>query len=278
MIHEIINLELDYNKIGRDKSEYKSTLHAFIPNESQKMSAYTSSRPSILIFPGGGYSYVSEREAEPIAVYFMSKGFNCFILYYSAGSATYPVQLLEAAKAMQTIRENAGKWLVDTDKIFLCGFSAGGHLAANLGLFYDKSFVSEALCVDGKMLKPKGMLLCYPVLAEESHLSSYKNLLGDNHSDEEAEKLNLINHVSKNTPPCFIWHTYEDKTVIIDTTLKFAMALRKNDIPFELHIYEHCKHGMSLGTNVMCQNPNRLSNWAEMAVDWINEHCTQLID
>lgn len=271
MIHEVINLEIDYEKLGREKGEFQPTLHAFIPNDCPEMLAYTPDRPTILVIPGGGYGYVSDREAEPIALYYLTRGFNCFILYYSVAPARYPVSLLEAGKAMQVIHENAEKYHVNLDRIFLCGFSAGAHLTASLGLLRNQPTILDILGTTEEVFKPAGMILSYPVIAKSSHLGSFANLLGEDHTEEEAERLNLLHYVDEQTPPCFLWHTFEDTVVPLENTMLFAQKLRQHNVPFELHVYEHRGHGMALGTKITCKIPNRLGNWIEMSADWITE-------
>ncbi len=278
MIHEIIDINIDYSKLDCQKTDYEPKLHVYVPYEAEELLPYTQKRPTMLILPGGAYRYTSDREAEPIAMYYLSKGYNCFILRYSCAPARFPVALAEAGKSLQIIKENADKWFVDTERIFVCGFSAGGHLAASLGVFWDKPFLSDILGVDKNVLKFKGLILSYPVLSDnverklKGAVESYQNILGEKNDDpKEVEYLNLENQISENTPPCFIWHTYEDASVPVETSMMFALALKKQNIPLELHIFEHGRHGRSTGTKVTCDEENRLKIWMDISVDWMNE-------
>lgn len=285
MIQKIINIELDYSKLGCEKTDYQPTLHAYIPNETEELQNYMPKKPTMLIIPGGAYRYTSDREAEPIALFYMSKGYNCFVLRYSCAPAHFPVQIAEAAKALLIIKENAEEWRVDTDKLFVCGFSAGGHLAASLGVFWDKPFLADILNTTKDKLKFSALVLGYPVIycPEEEDATelrpfkgtynSYINLLGEDKSKNSSEVmmqcLNL--QVTENTPPCFIWSTNEDATVPVESSILFAMALRKNNVPMELHVYEHGRHGQSTGTKVCCNSNQRLAAWMETSYKWLEE-------
>lgn len=279
MIQEELKIELDYSKLGQEKTDYEPTLQVYVPHICPEMDKYRTVRPTILIIPGGAYRFTSEREAEPIALYYNSKGFNCFVLRYSCKPARFPVQLAEAAKALGIIREHAAEWEVDTDNIFALGFSAGGHLAASLGVYWNTPFITEISGVSNEYLKLKGLILSYPVISNDTDVirhgsfESFENLLGDNLNDKEAElKVDIEHNITKDMPPCFIWHTFADMSVPLETTLKLASALREKNIPFEMHIYEKGRHGMSLGTEVMCLTPNeRLQTWADMSVEWMKE-------
>jgi len=280
MIHEVLNVELDYSKLNCEKTDYQPTLHVFVPNETEELEKYMPKRPTMLICPGGAYRYTSDRECEPIALFYLAKGYNCFILRYSCAPARFPVQLAEAAKALVMIKDNAEKWHVDTDKIFVCGFSAGGHLAASLGVFWDKPFLADIIGVESKKLRFAALVLSYPVLSynvdrkTSGLVGSYKNLLGEGEKFEDAEAVeyqNLENHIGENTPPCFIWHTFEDASVPVETSMMFGIELRKHNIPMEMHIYEHGRHGQANGRRTTCLSDQRLADWMEISYSWLEE-------
>ena len=139
-------------------------------------------RKLVLLCPGGGYEHTSDREAEAMALQFLAMGYHAAVLRYSVSPSRYPTALLELAKSVQIIREQSNKWNVDADKIVIQGCSAGGHLAASYCIFWQERFVSDALeLADNKILKPNGMLLCYPVITSGEYTSKYsfENLLGD---------------------------------------------------------------------------------------------------
>lgn len=206
-------------------------------------------RPAVIICPGGGYEFTSDREAEPIALKMVSMGFHAFVLHYSVKPAVYPQALLELASAVQLVRERQKKWFIDPDKIIVAGFSAGGHLAASLGVFWQNSLLIENLGDTPENWKPNGLLLAYPVISSTqfSHDDSFKALLAENYESKKAE-LSLERQVSSITPPTFLWHTLEDGLVPMENSMLFASQLRKYDISFELHLFPKGGHGLSLAT------------------------------
>ena len=185
-------------------------------------------RPIILICPGGGYHKVSYREGEPLAMHFLSLGYHACVLQYSVSQeAFYPTQLLEVTESVRQIHEHAKEWYIDTKKIVLAGASAGGHLAANYCAFWKREFLVEKSGMQREMLKPRGLILCYPVITSDpkyAHTPSFQNLLGDT-VEEEAWNLSLDHQITDSMPPCFIWHTATDQTVPLPNSLLLAMAL-----------------------------------------------------
>ena len=146
-------------------------------------------RPAIVICPGGAYAMTSDREAEAVALRFMSMGYHAVVLRYSVAPARYPAALRQLAKTVALLRENSEKWHIETDKIIVSGFSAGGHLAASLGVFWNTPELKEITGFDNEMIRPDGMILNYPVITsgEFGHQESFHNLLG-----EKYEELNRL--------------------------------------------------------------------------------------
>lgn len=232
-------------------------------------------RPMIIICPGGGYERVSFREGEPIAIHFLNQGYHACILRYSVAPVRYPVSLLEIGSVMKLIHEHAKDWRVDTDKIIVQGSSAGAHLAASLGVFWNQSWLSDTLGVPSEKLRPAGMILNYPVITSEegiAHSGSFENLLGDK-VDELKEKLSLEKHVTKDTPQCFIWHTLDDETVPVENSFLMASALKNAGVPVELHVFPKGIHGLSLADSVnakadgSCVN-EQCAQWVSLADVW----------
>ena len=146
-------------------------------------------RPAVIVCPGGGYWFCSDREAEPIVMQFLSMGCHSFCLYYSVAPENhFPVSLWEAAKAVALVRAHSEEWLVDPEQIYVCGFSAGGHLACSLGMFWNRGFVYEPLGLTAEQVKPNGMILGYPVITsgEFAHRGSFECLLR-----KEGQKLTV---------------------------------------------------------------------------------------
>ncbi len=236
-------------------------------------------RPAMLIFPGGGYGMCSDREAEPIANQYLALGMSCFVLRYSVGENAsrrmpdFSQPLLDASLAMSIIRKNAEEWNVDSDKIAIIGFSAGGHLAGSLATMWNDKAIFDELKIPEGSNKPDAAILCYPVLTfgELTHGGTRDNLLGKYKDDENfIKKYSLENNVSSDTPPTFIMHTAEDGAVPVKNSLLFASALSEKKIPYELHIFPFGGHGMSTGTKEVCTVLNEYAGrWVELSAKWL---------
>lgn len=268
-------LEIPIEVATRGKSEYIAHLTSYIPDVIEGVNDHRK-RPAVLVLPGGGYNHTSKREGEPIALELASRGICAFVLHYSVAPARYPQALCEALKAMAYIRKHAEEWLIDKDCIGVCGFSAGGHLAASVGIFWNSDIVNEYIDEEKSLLKPNVLLLSYPVITsgEYSHKGSFEDLFGENKTDELMKLVSLENQVSEDVPPCFIWHTYEDGSVPVQNTLLFANQLITHNIPTEVHIYRRGGHGLSLGNYLVDGSRSYLdkhesSEWIDHAVRFI---------
>ena len=246
-----------------------------------------SPRRAVIVCPGGGYSGLSDREDEVVAAQYLAAGFATFILHYSVKENAQNFQpLKEAALAIKHVRENAERYNVDPDYIFITGFSAGGHLAASAGVFWDHPAVKELLGTeDTRVCRPTGMILCYPVITtgEYTHVHSTQRLCGKfnkepivTYTREEADQFSLELHVKENTPPAFLWHTAADQAVPVENSLLFATALSRAKVPFELHIFPEGCHGLSLcneqtmsGNEKMFVPHNEV--WINLACKWARE-------
>ncbi|MEG7530183.1 MAG: alpha/beta hydrolase [Hungatella sp.] len=233
-------------------------------------------RPAVIVCAGGGYRICSDRESEPIVTQFLAMGYHSFLLEYSVDPNRFPTSLLELACAVAQIREHSEAWCVDPDKILLCGFSAAGHLCCSLGVFWNQEWVYEAIGKRPEMIRPNGMILAYPVVSsgEFAHKNSFLHLLGEHATEEEKKRVSLELHVGKDMPPAFIWHTYTDETVPVENSLLLAMAMRRQDIRFELHIYPIGGHGLSLASEETAGEQAELivpvcRSWISLAKTWI---------
>lgn len=252
MLHEDIELKIDYEALGIKHDSSVPVLTTYILKRLVQMQG-DRKRPCILICPGGGYEHLSEREAEPIAIRMNSMGFNACVLRYSLIPNEYPVPLYEAAYAVKYIRDHADEWGINPDKLVIAGFSAGGHVAASLGTLWNQpeldSYIRKYLGCEPEYVRPDGMLLGYPVImsGDKAHRMSFVRLLG-NRYDELLDTVSLEKRVNKGTPEAFIWHTFEDGSVPVENSLLLAEAMKKQEIPFELHIFPKGSHGLGLGT------------------------------
>lgn len=252
------------------KADFTATLQAYIPDVSPEVDLGRK-RPAILILPGGGYFFTSDRENEPIALKFAAEGICAFVLKYSCAPARFPQALCEALTSVRYIRENAEKFFIDDENISVCGFSAGGHLAASVGVFWNRSFIAEHIGEFGAAMKPDRLILSYPVIknGEHAHQGSFDLLLGENSSEDMLQLTSLEKQVGPDTPPAFIWHTYEDDVVPVQNALVFANQLVANNIPVELHIYRRGGHGLSLGSHVV--DRDRIPGQKHETSDWIDK-------
>ena len=232
-------------------------------------------RPAVVVIPGGGYTIVSYREAERIALAYNAAGFHSFILDYCVAPHVHPLPILNVAKALEIIRENASEWGVAADKIAVCGFSAGGHLAASISTMWNDAKIFSDDEEKNRLHRPNASVLCYPVITcgEYAHKGSFVNLSGSETENELWRDLSLENRVDKNTPPAFLWHTYDDTVVPVENSLFYAQSLRKHNIPFEMHIYPDGPHGMSLvsdETYWAVSKFNREYPWMKQSIEWLN--------
>jgi acetyl esterase/lipase len=249
---------------GSMEDEFQPNLNTYVLDGIKK-------RPAVLICPGGAYGHTSEREAEAVAIQFNAQGYHAFVLYYSVSPRRHPQPINDLSRAMCIIRESAEEFHIDIDKIAVCGFSAGGHLAASLGVYWDKEYLLEACRGQKGINKPNALILSYPVITsgEFAHRGSFDNLLGEDASEEKLYEMSLEHHVSKITPPVFIWHTFDDSAVPVENTLLFANGLRKNNIPFEMHIYPQGVHGLSLSTKETDIENEHAASWVGLCMTWL---------
>lgn len=239
-------------------------------------------RRAVVICPGGGYRFLSEREGEPIARHFLAAGLNVFILRYTVGEGARDYQpLIQASLAIKYIRENAERYHTDPRYVYICGFSAGGHLACSAGTLWNIPEVRAALgdAPEG-INRPTGMILSYPVISggKYAHRGSFDHLLGfkTTGNEPELDAFSLEKHVGPHTCPAFIWHTFTDRTVPVQNALLLAEAMTTASIPFELHIYPEGQHGLATADHETWNgNPNadvpHVTTWLPLAVRWIKD-------
>lgn len=232
-------------------------------------------RPVILICPGGAYRMTSDREAEAIAVRFMSMGYHTAVLRYSVTPAVYPVALCQLAKAVSLLRKKSGEWLIDPKKIIVMGFSAGGHLAASLGAFWDKEELLSKIVETKEEIQPNGMILCYPVITsgKYGHQESFQNLLADKY-EEQKDKMSVEKQITETFPKTFIWHTFADSVVLLENSLLFVSAMREKGNPVEYHVFPDGDHGIGLGNELTANANGRgivkgCEIWSELAQKWL---------
>ena len=265
----------DYAACGLPVPEKYADLALFLLPASESL-PHRAEKPLVLVCPGGAYSYCSDREAEPIAAKYLAAGFHAAVLRYHCAPAVFPTALLELAWSVKTIRKFAKQWLVNPDAVFVCGFSAGGHLAASLGTLWNETFLQKALG-NGEWM-PNGQILGYPVITmgEYTHQGSRENLIGGRMSDEMTHLLSLEERVDEHTVPTFLWHTAEDGAVPVQNSLMYAAALASHHVPFELHVFEKGAHGLSTCEDITSDLGNETvpdnQSWVDMSIRFIRRH------
>ena len=205
-------------------------------------------RPAVLIIPGGGYHFCSDREADPVAFPYLKAGYQAFILRYSLNEqALWPNPLSDYEQAMALIRQNAEKWHVAADRIAVIGFSAGGHLAA----------CAAAMSVN----RPNAAILGYPVID------------GDCAQDYLPTAPDVPSAVDENTCPCFVFATRTDNLVPVRNAVHMVNALLAHDIAFESHIYSNGPHGLSTGENSINGQAfcDRYPDWVGDSIAWLSD-------
>ena len=241
-------------------------LIGYLRDRTVEMPAFNT-RPAILILPGGGYAWCSRREADPVAMQFLQAGYNVFTLYYTCRSdETVPAlrwqPLIDAAGAILHIRRNAEQFGTDPAKIAICGFSAGGHLALS----------GAVLDIPGETAqqRPDAVILGYPVITagKDAHRGSFVQLAGS--EDAAAQRaFGLEDKITPDTPPVFVWHTMEDRTVPVENTLLLLSALRRAGVACEAHLFEQGVHGTSISTAEVDAADRHRARWVTLCLEWL---------
>lgn len=283
------------------------TLTTYILADSEEM-LNGKPRGAVLICPGGGYLNCSDREAEPIAMKFAAMGYQAFVLRYSTylegkggfpnlskelevkKHLTHPTPVREIGKAMLIIRAHAKEWHVDTDKIAVCGFSAGAHNTAMFATRWNDPMVTEFLGVDAEMIKPAAIILGYTLSDYVFMKNCMANgtadpmffgvsntaFLGDkNPSDEMLDEVSPARHVTENTPPTFLWATAGDHLVPVQHSIRMAHALADARVPFEIHIFETGDHGLGTADYSSAASKTQVNRdaakWVPLCMEWLEK-------
>lgn len=236
----------------------------------------TRQLPAVVICPGGGYSHLSSREAEPIALRFTWLGFVAFVVFYHTAPARFPAAVQDVGAALAHIRRHAEQYHVAADCIAVMGFSAGAHAAASLGVMWQRADLWHPLGLACAEVCPNAMVLGYPVITggEFAHRGSFACLTGsDDPTVHAAYSLETL--VTPDTPPTFLWHTWEDQAVPVQNTLLMGMALRQHGVPAEIHIYPHGPHGGALCDVTTASTPEKCipeaQGWPEEAARFLRD-------
>lgn len=259
-------------KIEKIRISENAELSAYLHTPSREMEhPETVCRPAMIVCPGGGYSWRSDREAEPPAVAFFNMGMQVFVLRYSVGeNAGNKQPLTELAASVKLVREHSAQWQIDTQKLAVSGFSAGAHLAASLGVHWDDAELAERCGVENAgELRPDAMVLCYPVISAGiyAHKDSIDRVSAN--CKENRDYWSLEKHVTAQTPPTFLWHTMDDELVPVENSFLFAQELHRAGIPCECHFFESGNHGMSVATKETGSASAHIHSWVELCRQWL---------
>ena len=270
MIYEKIRLK-DYYPLNSEATitSYCIDNHGEYP--------YEVKRKTILVIPGGGYTFVSKREAEPIAIRFLAKNYNVFVLDYSVGEFVFPYPLVEAYAAISYIRKHAEKYHIDPRFVGVVGFSAGGHLAASISNYQDDPYYAEYLKDDVKDHKIDFTILSYPVISMNKDITHLETASRISQNDEGLlDYFSIEKHVSPSFPPTFIWTTKEDSIVDYHHSVIFKNALDVKHIKNALFLYEHGDHGGATCDELSCSKEDierfdKAKYWIDEVSKFINQ-------
>jgi len=251
----------DVNGVARISNVSLPTITAYVPAKGKQTGA------AIMICPGGGYGILAiDHEGEEVARWFSEMGIAAFVLKYRLPNDKimtnqHEVPLMDAMQGMKLIREKASQYGINPDKIGVMGFSAGGHLASTLSTHYNKGAGAS------DMAKPNFSILLYPVITfgEKTHSGSRDNLLGNQKSEELLAYYSNELQVTAQTPPTFMVHSEDDKTVPVENSINYYLACLKNNVPVEMHLYPQGGHGYGLRT----AKYGSLNNWPETCKAWL---------
>ena len=270
-------------------------MDVYVPRVSREIDPQVC-RPAIVVCPGGGYEFCSEREGEPIALRFLAEGFNVFVVWYRVGKTdadklrtheaaawygkakenTFPLPQQDAAAAVAYVRAHARQWHTDPDRIALMGFSAGGHLAASVCGLWPRAELWAAMGLTPEDVRPNAAVLCYPVICADgdAHRGSFVHLSGV--ADEAAHAAyDALQWVGPHFPPAFLWHTFTDESVPVRNSLRMATALADAGVLTELHIFPQGLHGLSLANEMTAAAGNAAhcvpacAQWPAMAARFL---------
>jgi acetyl esterase/lipase len=240
-----------------------------------------SQRPAVLVIPGGGYLFCSDREAEAVAFSYLKAGFHAFVLRYSVGEhSKWPQPLEDYEAAMEYIRSHSDQWHVMADKIAVIGFSAGGHLAGSLAILHNDPRVLSALGISEGENRPDAVIMSYPVVSAllPTHKPSFEHLTGGIPFDEIPydlkQKLSLETQVNRSSAPLFIWHAARDGLVPTNGSLALAQRYIDEKINVMLKIYPKGTHGLALANRLTAEGSPTLihsiaEKWIDEADEWL---------
>ena len=258
--------------------DHRVMLYTYIQRWTTVPGHYPS-RGGVLVLPGGGYRFHGVSEGEPVAAAFAAAGYNGYLLRYSIGDhAVFPNSVADVCRALKLIRGTAAQWNQDPDKLTLCGFSAGGHVAACAGTMWNRADVLAASGCIGEEGRPNALILGYPCITVDiqGQGDMYALLAGDRTLEELREIASAERWVGAHTPPVFLWNIYRDKIVPVEHGLRFLTALAEHDVPFACRTYMEGNHASALNTPASSlgdsfRENRHVARWLPDCLDWLEE-------
>lgn len=244
-----------------DAPEDTPRITPFLPDSNSPTGA-------VIVCPGGGYARRASHEAAPVARWLCSLGLAGIVLDYRVCAYRHPVPLLDARRAIRTVRSKAGAWSIDPARIGILGFSAGGHLAISAATIFDAIESGPSDAIDRIDCRPDALIACYPVVTfgPHRHDGSMRNLLGPEPDPGLREQLSLETRVTERTPPAFLWHTADDPAVPVGNVLLLAEAMQACGVPVALHVFAHGRHGLGLADEA----PD-VARWTALCAAWMGQ-------
>lgn len=246
------------------------------------LTAYKPERPNgtaVVVCPGGGYGFLADdHEGKQVAEWLNRHGVTAFVLKYRIVTKERPgplmeAPLLDARRAIRTVRAKAKDYGIDPNKVGIWGFSAGGHLASTAATHFDNGLLKDGDEIDKQSSRPDFAILAYPVVTMEdgvTHGGSKRNLLGDKPDPKLVELYSNEKQVTKDTPPVFIFHTSADAAVLPENAVRFYLACKRAKVPVEMHVYEKGRHGVGLGTDPKWTGGEKsVATWPDRLADWM---------
>ncbi len=249
--------------LGNDEKDIPQAI-VYLPPKTDKPTG------AIVICPGGGYGGLAmDHEGHQIAKWANQNGLAGIILSYRHRNRGYghPAPMLDAQRAVRLVRHHAQEWNIDPQAVGIMGFSAGGHLTTTILTHFDSGDATATDPVDRQGCRPDFGIVCYAVIAlgeSYTHVGSQNNLLGKDAPVDLVQSLSNEKQVTAETPPCFVWHTAEDKVVPLENSLRFASALVQHGVAVELHVFPAGRHGVGLAANIPGTD-----QWSVLCVDWL---------